>query len=134
MTGNGMAHESSWVPSDTLAARVTVLRSQLGMSRRQFAAHTGLTENQLQGIEEGRSPQKLPQKIQMICKATGVDRDWLMWGGPLKTNDPRQESPDGVSINQEYMSRKPTSPAGRKTSSPGMGRRLLASKGPANRT
>lgn len=95
-----MDRELSWVPSDTLAARVIVLRSQLGMSRRQFATHTGLTENQLQGIEEGRSPQKLPQKIQMICDATGVSRDWLMWGGPLKASDPRQESPVGGSLTQ----------------------------------
>ena len=87
--------ESDWIPRDDLATRVVVLRTQMGLSRRQFAQLTGLTENQLQGIEDGRSPHKLPEKVQAIHDATGVSREWLMWGGPLDGENPRPEGPGG---------------------------------------
>ncbi len=53
------------------------------MSRREFSRLTGLTENALQGIEDGRSPHKLTDKIQAMHEATGASREWLMWGGQL---------------------------------------------------
>lgn len=87
MTTAEKVHDTDWVPKDTLAARIVVLRNALGLSRREFSQLTGLTENALQGIEGGRSPHKLQQKIQAIQAATGVDRDWLMWGGPLRGSD-----------------------------------------------
>lgn len=89
------ATKSDWIPRDDLATRVVVLRTQMGLSRRQFAQLTGLTENQLQGIEDGRSPHKLPEKIQAIHNATGVSREWLMWGGPLNGDGPHQGGPGG---------------------------------------
>ena len=89
------ATKSDWIPRDDLATRVVVLRTQMGMSRRQFAQLTGLSENQLQGIEDGRSPHRLPEKVQAIHKATGVSREWLMWGGPLSGEGPRQDGPGG---------------------------------------
>ncbi|CPR79329.1 helix-turn-helix family protein [Mycobacteroides abscessus 5S-0422] len=83
MTTAEKAHEKNWVPADTLAARVVVLRTALGLTRREFSQLTGITENALQGIEGGRSPHKLAEKIQAIHQATGASRDWLMWGGQL---------------------------------------------------
>ena len=89
------AMQTDWVPQDTLGARVVVIRHSLGLSRRQLSQMTGITENALQGIEEGRSPHRLPEKIQAIHDATGVSREWLMWGGPLNGEGPRPGGPDG---------------------------------------
>lgn len=84
-----------WKPADTLAARVLLVRTSLEMNRKQFADLTGLTENQLQSIESGRSPHQLAAKITRMVLATGVDRDWLMWGGPLEQENPRHPEGDG---------------------------------------
>jgi len=73
-----------WRPDDTLAARFLLVRTQLGKDRKAFAAMTGLTENQLQSIESGRSPRDLATKVHQVHLVTGVDREWLMWGGPLR--------------------------------------------------
>lgn len=89
------AVKADWVPRDTLGARVVVIRHSLGLSRRQLSQLTGITENALQGLEEGRSPHRLPDKIQAIHEATGVSREWLMWGGPLSGEGPRQDGPGG---------------------------------------
>ena len=97
------AMESDWIPRDDLATRVVVLRTQMGLSRRQFAQLTGLTENQLQGIEDGRSPHKLPEKVQAIHDATGVSREWLMWGGPLNGEGPRPEGPGGGTVRHQGL-------------------------------
>ncbi len=78
----------NWKPADTLAHRFLLVRSQLGLDRRGFSRLTGLTENQLQSIESGRSPRDLPAKINRVHLATGVDRDWLMWGGALNDETP----------------------------------------------
>ena len=83
------ANGEAWRPADNLANRFVLVRTQLGMDRKKFAALTGLTENQLQSIESGRSPRDLPAKVNRVHLATGVDREWLMWGGgELSPNDP----------------------------------------------
>jgi transcriptional regulator with XRE-family HTH domain len=84
----------NWRPSDTLAARFLLVRTALGKDRKAFAALTGLTENQLLSIESGRSPRDLPAKINRVHLATGVDRDWLMWGGPLHDGTPPDSGVD----------------------------------------
>lgn len=102
------ATKNDWTPRDDLATRVVILRTQMGLNRRQFAHLTGLSENQLQGMEDGRSPHKLPEKIQAIHKATGVSREWLMWGGPLNGEGPRPDGPgEGGECPQSGSNRRP---------------------------
>lgn len=72
-----------WIPRDTLAVRVLLVRTALGLSQREAAARSGLTFGSWQSMEDGRSPRDLPAKVARISVAFGVDRDWLMWGGPL---------------------------------------------------
>lgn len=120
-------------PHDNLPLRLVMLRHECKVSQRQAAARIGVTPRVWQGMEEGRNTANLLGILNLIAREFGYDLDWLTWGGSIDTNDPRQESPDGVSINREYTSRKPERTPGRKTSSPGMGRRLLATKGPSNR-
>lgn len=79
-----------WIPVDSLATRILLVRTTLGLSQREAAARTGIPYGSWQSMEDGRSPRDLPSKIARISITLGVDRDWLMWGGPLA-----QPSPDG---------------------------------------
>lgn len=72
-----------WVPEDTLAHRLVLVRRQLGITQRVAAERCGLTFGEWQGIEDGRQVRSLDVKVAAISKALGVDRDWLIWGGPL---------------------------------------------------
>lgn len=79
-----------WIPADTLAVRVLLVRTALGLSQREAAARSGITFGSWQSMEDGRSPRDLQAKVARISVAFGADRDWLMWGGPLA-----QPSDDG---------------------------------------
>jgi len=72
-----------WIPADTLAVRILLVRTTLGLSQREASAQTGIPYGSWQSMEDGRSPRDLPAKIARISMSLGVDRDWLMWGGPL---------------------------------------------------
>jgi hypothetical protein len=72
-----------WRPQDTLGARLVLVRRQLGLSQRAAAETAGIGFGSWQSMEDDRSPRDLLQKVQRICVAFGVDRDWLLWGGPL---------------------------------------------------
>ena len=74
------------VPLDTLGARLILLRREMGWSQREAAEATGVPFGTWQGMESVVKPRKtfsLDVHIAAIVKATGYDRDWLMWGGPL---------------------------------------------------
>jgi transcriptional regulator with XRE-family HTH domain len=72
-----------WIPRDTLATRILLVRTSLGLSQREASAQTGIPYGSWQSMEDGRSPRDLAAKVAAISLALGVDRDWLMWGGPL---------------------------------------------------
>lgn len=72
-----------WIPPDTLAHRVLLVRTSLGLTQRQAAERCGIGFGTWQGMETGRSPHDMAGKISRISMALGVDREWLMWGGPL---------------------------------------------------
>ncbi len=93
----------AWIPGDTLAARVVLVRRELGISQREAASTSGLTYGEWQSIEDGRSARDLPSKVARICLAFGVDRDWLMWGGPLAVKAPSGHAPS-ASSSREYVS------------------------------
>ncbi|MBM4577235.1 helix-turn-helix domain-containing protein [Rhodococcus hoagii] len=65
-----------------------LVRAELGMSQREFGAKCGIPASQIQSIEDGKSPRGLDVKVKKISLAFGVDRDWLMWGGPLNDETP----------------------------------------------
>lgn len=75
----------SWVPRDTLAARLILVRRELGLSQREAAERCGITFGSWQGMEDGhRQVRGLDDKVARISETLGVSRDWLMWGGPLQ--------------------------------------------------
>ena len=72
-----------WRPVDSIATRVKLVRDRLGVSQREFALLTGLTYGEVQSLENGAAARHEVDKVAKIAKATGVDREWLLWGGPL---------------------------------------------------
>jgi transcriptional regulator with XRE-family HTH domain len=75
--------QAAWIPVDDLATRLLVLRHQRGLSQREAADRCGITYGAWQSMEDGRQARGLDQKVAKIADALGVDREWLMWGGPL---------------------------------------------------
>lgn len=77
-------HEG-YVPVDSVAARVRILRAGLRLDQREAADRCGLTYGEWQGIEDGRAVRDLPRKLLAISRGLAVDglpvsMDWLMWG------------------------------------------------------
>ena len=87
------------VAADTLAARLILLRREMGWrSQRDAAEATGVPFGTWQGMESGRSTRGLDRHIVKIAEVSGYDRDWLMWGGPL-TSGP---GPGGTQVTRGY--------------------------------
>lgn len=75
--------DDGMIPVDTLAARLVLVRRQLGLTQREAAERCGLTFGEWQSMEDGRQARGLNSKIQRIALGLRVNRNWLMWGGPL---------------------------------------------------
>lgn len=88
-THTTQATKRGWVPNDTLANRLVLVRRSLGLNQRQAADRCGLTFGAWQGMEDGRQVRSLDVKVAKISAALGVDRDWLLWGGPLVAESDR---------------------------------------------
>jgi transcriptional regulator with XRE-family HTH domain len=73
----------TWVPTDTFAARLRLIRFQLGWSVEEASAVCGTKPATWSTWERGASPRGMDAVVRAIVAASGVDRDWLMWGGPL---------------------------------------------------
>lgn len=97
---------SSWVPGDSLALRLVLVRHALGVSQREAAARCGLTFGEWQSIEAGRKARGLDEKVAKISDSLGVDRMWLMWGGPLGTG-PYPGGPRGGNTAQPVTKEYP---------------------------
>ena len=91
------AETVAWRPSDSIANRVLLTRNSLGLNQKDFCKLTGLTRGKLQGIENGRHPHDETAMLARVALATGVDRDWLAFGGELGTkNPPDPNGPGGI--------------------------------------
>ena len=82
--------------ADTLSARLVLMREELGWSQRKAAEMTGVKFGTWQGMEKGRRTMQLNKHIDKIADATGYDRDWLMWGGPLDPPSSSSFTPAGA--------------------------------------
>lgn len=77
-------HPEGWVPSDTFGARLMLLRADLGNITVEAASkRCGLATATWATWERGANPRNMAVIVEQIHVATGVDRAWLMWGGPL---------------------------------------------------
>lgn len=68
------------IPEDTLAARLLMVRHELGISQREASERSGVPFGIWQGMESGRGTINLPEHIQKISDAFGYDRSWLAFG------------------------------------------------------
>lgn len=73
-------HMRAWVPANTFATRLILVRRELGISVKEAAARAGLHYATWSTWENGRKPADMPTVVKAISDGLGVDRDWLMWG------------------------------------------------------
>lgn len=72
------------IPADTLAARLLLARHHAGrLSQREAADKCGLSYASWSNWEEGRLPRDVLDVVQRVADALDINRDWLLFGGPL---------------------------------------------------
>lgn len=72
--------EESWRPPDAFGLRLVHLRKHLKLSSVAIAALCDLKPSTWASWETGARPQDLIGVVNKIVAATGVDRDWLLFG------------------------------------------------------
>lgn len=88
MTLTEVTQTENWIPANTFAARLTLVRKELGVNGKAFAELCGYDAGTLNNWEHGRVPRDKAEVVAAIAAATGVNRDWLMWGGPISSTNP----------------------------------------------
>lgn len=78
-----MAASEAWRPEDTFGTRLRLVRYQLGLSVEELSARCGVRTPTWSSWERGTAPRGMNRIVERIAVETGVDRDWLMWGGSL---------------------------------------------------
>lgn len=78
------------VPVDDFATRLLLARRHAGMlTVREAAMRSGLHYATWSTWERGVAmPSNMRDVVVRVSEALGVDRDWLMWGGPLAAPRP----------------------------------------------
>lgn len=82
----------AWIPQDSFGSRLLLLRREKHLTVEQIAKLCGIAQPTWTTWENGARPRDFLNAVTKIVDATGVDRDWLLWGA----SDPRR----GVSIGQ----------------------------------
>lgn len=100
---------SGRVPADTLAARLVLIRHDIGVQRghrvsqRDAAEETGVPYGTWQGMELGRATRELDQHVRKIAETYGYDPAWIMWGtrtGPQPGGGPDGGHPDPAALDE----------------------------------
>jgi hypothetical protein len=72
------------IPEDTYAHRLMLARSHAGhLSIREAAVRCGINYASWAGWERGANSRTLVDDATVIAERLNVDRDWLLFGGPL---------------------------------------------------
>jgi len=72
------------VPVDTFDHRLMLARSHAGrLSIQEAATKCGFTHQSWSNWERGRVPRDILDVAEAVAEGLGVDRDWLLHGGPL---------------------------------------------------
>jgi transcriptional regulator with XRE-family HTH domain len=78
------------IPRDTFRARLMLTRLHAGdLTIREAAAKCGLNYGSWANWEKGIKPRDKLETAEAISDGLGVDRDWLLFGGPLAPEDRR---------------------------------------------
>ena len=71
------------IPADTFAHRLLLIRAERGITLREAAEKCGLNYGSWNTWEHGALPRDILDVTEAIAEGLGVDRDWLLHGGPL---------------------------------------------------
>lgn len=97
------------IPSDSFALRLKAVRLHAGdLTIEQAAAKAGFPNQSWGNWEHGKTPRDKADIVYAISEAFGIDRQWLMWGGPLAEPTTRRDrrgrrAPN--SLNERYVIR-----------------------------
>ncbi len=70
-----------WVPEDTFASRLALVRNRMGWNVLEAATACGCNDQSWRNWEAGDiKPRAMDDIIRSIAKATGCDPVWLMFG------------------------------------------------------
>lgn len=77
-------HAEGWVPEDSFALRLVIVRRQSGdLSQVEAAERCGLKPSTWATWENGARPRGMDKVVESIHRGLGTNKVWLMWGGPL---------------------------------------------------
>lgn len=81
-----MASLAPRIPADTFAARLLLVRHELGLSVDEISAQCGIASATWSTWERGTRPRDKEMVVRAIAEATGYDAAWLMFGAqfPLR--------------------------------------------------
>lgn len=88
------------IPADTFAARLRLVRMHAGdITIVDAADRAGLSYGSWSNWERGMQPRDKVEIVRAVAETFGIDRDWLMWGGPLAP-EPRRRARGGSLANR----------------------------------
>lgn len=73
----------TWRPADTFGNRLTLVRREKGLTVEQAARRAGVPHPTWSTWEHGSLPRNMALVVAKIAAGLEVDREWLMFGGPL---------------------------------------------------
>lgn len=95
------------IPEDTFAVRVMLARVHAGYQTIDEAARKcGLNRQSWSNWEKGMKPRDLLEVVDAISEGLGIDRNWLLFGGPLAkppTQRDRHGRRGGGSLTRRYV-------------------------------
>lgn len=86
------------LPLDTFEVRLYIARWHAGrLSAKQAAARVGVSDTTWRNWEKGEhvDAARKPWMMREIAEQLGVPLQWLREGGPLQTETPRPDGPEG---------------------------------------
>lgn len=86
------ARQTPWIPRDTFAHRLMLVRRELGLTQEEASELCGLDNGSWSNWEHGRRPRAMDVVVATIADKLGCDRDWLMWGKPAAGGTDRVNS------------------------------------------
>lgn len=110
-TDTGEPEVRGSIPSDTFAARLALVRHFAGrLSIEQAAAQAGINAEAWRRWEDGARPRDQIEASTAIAEAHGIDRNWLMFGGPLvpAQGKPTKRRKDVTAMYQHMAGGRPS--------------------------